>query len=689
MPGQVSQSWFCARLPVVAALVAVWMPAVALGQAHSTTWGDEDRLEVKADALSRTISTEEARAGQADTAELLRKEPSVRIRQRGGLNGPAYISVRGADPEATRVLLEGVPLHGATRLALDVNMLLPELFGSIDLYRTTSPISLGQAYPGGTVNLRLSEDSPTPLSLSFGVGSWWSRKFAMTYQQPLDDGHVWISTAYRGSEGDFRFYDTNGTDFQRDDDLANARRQNNDFNQAALFISRLWQTKHQRVQFFLVTNGQESGVSGIDVAQAEAARSSHVEQLIAVRGSRPRLFGRNGDAEWTLSLLAQQQAFRDPESEVGLGQQDREDQILMPHGSFDASFWLPHHFALKLTAEANVEHYTPRPVYSEPLVRHATRSTLLGGAELRWRTEDRFLEISAAVRGQLQWQSNDSVELPQAPERSLFDTFVSPQAGVVLRALNTDEQKLTFFSYASRTFRQPGFFELYGDSGASVGNPELTPESQTAVELGATFEQTVDKVRVELQASYWRHWKQDAIIYLSLPQGVRKPFNVNGALLQGVDAFAGLTSPWVRTSIAFSWLDTESRSTDPSVRGNPLPWTSPFSLESDLTLTHADFSLGWETHFDTSFYTDERSLKSSPSRIEHELAAGWESSVSAAPSVRFSVRNVGNRRVDDVPFRNGGRDVTVPRPVSDFSGYPRPGRSYYLTLTWNLLGDTE
>jgi hypothetical protein len=656
-------------------------------QVHSTTWGERDTFEVDADALTRTITTDEAKSGQADTAELLEREPAIRLRQRGGLNGPAYISVRGAEPESTRVLLEGVPLHGATRLALDVNMLLPELFGAIDLYRTTSPVSLGQSYPGGVVNLRLNESFDSPLVVNVGLGSWWSRKLSVAYQQRVGDGHVWASLSYRGTKGDFRFYDTNGTDFQRADDDANARRINNDFNQAALFLAREWRTEHQRLRFFLISNGREGGVSGVDVAQAEEARTSHVEQVIAVEGSRPKLFGDVGDAKWSLSLMAQQQAFRDPESEIGLGRQNRTDQILMPHGTFSTSFWLPNNVSLHLTTEAGIEYYNPDQEEEDPLVSWAHRSTLLGGAELRWRTDNDVLELSAAIRGLLQWQTNKSTDVPQAPERSLFDTYLNPQGGIVVRPVQRDSHKLTLFTYASRSHRQPGFFELYGDNGASVGNPELNDESQTAVEAGGTYEFDTDRISLELQASYWKHWKQDAIVFLALPQGVRKPFNVNGARLQGVDAFVGLESEWVRSSLAFSWLDTESRSADPAVRGNPLPWRSPYSVESSLSLHYADFFVGWEAHFDSEFYTDDRALRKSPARIEHDLSAGWNSPIEAAPSVRLTVRNVGNRRVDDVPFRDGGRDITVPRPVSDYSGYPRPGRSYYATLTWNLLRD--
>lgn len=645
---------------------------------------------VTSTAATSHIDTEDARTGQSDTARLLEREPDLRVRRTGGLNGPAFVSIRGAEPNATRFSLDGTPIHGASVTVMDVNALLPEMLARIDVYRTTAPIALGPAAPGGIVDLRLRDASTAEAWAVAGWGRWMTRKLAVAGTIPTGDGHLRIAGSYRGSQGNFRYYNTNGTDANPYDDVPNAQRQNNDFNQGSLLLIRDQRVGHWRLRVLAMTDMNEAGVSGIDVAQAKYARTSRIQQFLAFDARTRAGKDDRTDVSFVASFAALHATYHDRKGEIGLGRQDRTDNQVLGFFAARSSTWFPHNLSLHAAIDTQIEHNRPTDALSPPVVYTSTRFLPSGGAELRWHTSNRRLSVSAGARQSVYIQHNDARDVPAAPAPQVTTPAFSPQFGITGRPLETDAVAWDVFGYASRTHRQPGFDELFGDNGGSIGNDTLTIERQTGVEAGSRLKWEQGAHAVEVRVSVWHHWRQDAIEYVALATGVRKPFNVSGATVFGQDLAIGYTSPTLTLLLSGAHMVSRNNSEDAQQNGKQLPWRSPWSTSANVALRPVPHGplrgveVTGNVRYDDPFYADLRNNRMFPSRIELDMGIAYDPRAANVPAIRFDAMNILNRRVTDLPGRDGGNDVRLTRPISDYAGYPRPGRGFFVTLSWAL-----
>lgn len=679
----------------IAVMALLWATCALAASAHADDYYSETvstprSYSVSASASASHLDTEDARVGSADTARLLEREPDLRVRRTGGLNGPAYLSLRGADPNATRFSLDGMPLHGASTTVLDVNTLLPEMLARMDVYRTTLPVTLGAPAPGGVVDLRLRDSRRKEAWAVGGYGSWGTGKLSAAGTVPLDDGHFRIAASYRASRGDFRFYDTNGTDRNPTDDNPNQKRTNNDFQQGSLLIIRDMRRENWRLRLLSVTDITESGVSGIDIAQARHARRSRIQQFLAFEAKNR--IGRDDRTDISLvgSLAVTKSTYHDRLGEIGLGRQDRSDQQLLGFFAVRSATWLPHQFSVHMVYDQQVEYYRPVDRISEVYIHHASRVLPSVGAEVRWESRNERFAVATGARYHHYFQQNRAKDVPAAPEPRVDTPALSPQIGLTGTVVKSDAVELDVFSYLSRTHRQPGFDELFGDNGGSVGNPELKMEHQTGFEGGARLKWTARNVETELRVSAWKHWRQNAIEYVAQPVGVRKPFNVEGAEVVGQDVSLSVRSQYLTFSVSGAHLFSRNLSEDPQQNGKALPWRSPWAASADVRV----MPIPWRSlrtltvqanlRYDDPFFADLRNNREYPNRLELDLSVSWKLPFRQAPVLRLEAHNVTNRRMTTLPGRDGGNDVRIQRPVADYAGYPRPGRGFFASLSWAL-----
>lgn len=645
---------------------------------------------IDASATRTSVSTEDARRGSADSAQLIQREADVRVRRSGGMNGPAYISIRGSDPEGVRYSLEGTPLHGAGVTTFNVNSILPELIARIDIYRTTVPIHFGNVSTGGVVDFQLRDLRREEVWASAGYGSFGSWKSSLSAAVPLVDGHARIAASFRRSQGNFRFYNTNGTDFNQNDDRPNDRRRNNDSSQGGLMFIREQYVDRWRLRLLSITDLWEGGISGVDVAQSKSARNRKIHQNI--------IFNLQGDIgaqhdtrlSLTTSLQIRRIDSKDLQGEVGLGRHHRTDRQVLGFVTGSTRTELPHGLTFSAVLDLQLEHDAPRDTVIPHYVYSSARFVPAVGLELRWTDPKEVISVALGSRATHYHQRNRTADVPIAPELTRNDTALTPQLGVVVNALNQEEHRLQLAFYASRAHRQPGFDELFGDTGAVIGNASLEAETQHALEWVANWRWTPKDWHIDLRVQSWFHWRENAIEYYALATGARKPFNLPGARVRGQELSVRIHHDYLSLSAQVAHITSTALSDDPQKDGMELPWRSPWSVTLDgrvrpLSRIGPHRLEGIVTlRFDDRFYADPRNQRIYPERLETDLGVEFDSAWRNVPTIRLEVFNLFNRRVTTVPGRNGGQDVDIVRPISDFSGYPRPGRSFYATLTWEL-----
>src|SRR5690606_20646876 len=152
------------------------------------------------------------------------------------------ISVRGAAPGHTSVLVDGVPLARLASVTTDLGRYALDAFGEVELYRGAVPIELGGAGVGGALNM-VTRLGPGPrgerVRASLGAGSFGARHLRLHYGDRHRDGSLLSSTSigYQAARGDYSYYFDNGTPLNLRDDSYEQRR-NNGFTQVDA-VSRL------------------------------------------------------------------------------------------------------------------------------------------------------------------------------------------------------------------------------------------------------------------------------------------------------------------------------------------------------------------------------------------------------------------------------------------------------------------
>jgi vitamin B12 transporter len=119
------------------------------------------------------VSADELAAAQASSGtDVLREVPGLNLLASGGRAGVTNAWIRGADPNFTLVLLDGVPLNDSTELqggAVNLEELSADLVGHAEVVRGPLTSFYGPNSLSGVVQLFAPRGGPGPLRLSAGV----------------------------------------------------------------------------------------------------------------------------------------------------------------------------------------------------------------------------------------------------------------------------------------------------------------------------------------------------------------------------------------------------------------------------------------------------------------------------------------------------------------------------------------
>jgi outer membrane cobalamin receptor len=194
-----------------------------------------DRGRALGDAPFVTIIHPEDHPATASVADAIGTSVGVQSRSLGGLGAYASISVRGATPGHTTVLVDGVPLARLAAVTTDLGRFSLDGFSQVDLYRGAVPIELGGAGVGGAVNLvtRLGRgERGERVRATLGAGSYGARHLRFAYGDAHADGRVLSATTvgYQAAAGDYSFFSDKATPLNLNDDGFETRH-NNDFYQ--------------------------------------------------------------------------------------------------------------------------------------------------------------------------------------------------------------------------------------------------------------------------------------------------------------------------------------------------------------------------------------------------------------------------------------------------------------------------
>jgi len=595
--------------------------------------------------------------------DLLREVVGVQVKSLG--DSFSTVSIRGSTAEQVMVYLDGVPLNrgagGAVNLA-DIPLAQVE---RIEVYRGMTPSSLPEASIGGAILIHTRAPKGRFAADGYaGLGSHGSGEFSAGFGGEKGRGGWRIATDGGTSDGDFPFWDNNGTpDDPADDGVA--PRVNNDFTSGHVLARGHLRAAETLFTFEADAFRREQGIPGVDSVQSEGARLETARLLLAARAERAGLLSGRLVLHGGLTRHDETEEFNGQGTHFVFGANTDNRYIstsLSGGGTLVAGSRQAIAFLASLRDEtADLRDRSP----GEGQVGFAERRILAATLE------DQI--VLAAGRVQI---------VPSLRfESSASDYAPGEAGGGVSGSGDVDSDEVTgrigarwdlsaawsIRGNAGNYHRLPDITELYGHRGGVVGNPGLLPERGTNADLGLTWQavQPIGWFRtMRVEGVLFGTDAEDLIVYEPTPSGAVVAKNLSTARIRGVE-LSLQANLGARLTGNLNAVRQEAIETGDSFReGFPLPGRS--EVEASAALGYA---IG-KARFAWNFTYVGPNNRSSVGSFSGELDARYLHDVSCRVLLPHRLEAI-------FEVHNLFDDHSV-----DLYRYPLPGRRYEARLAW-------
>jgi iron complex outermembrane receptor protein len=654
---------------------------------HAPGEAARDRDRALGEAPFVTVLHPDEHPAAASVADAVATAVGAHTRSLGGLGAYASVTVRGAAPGHTAILIDGVPLARIAAVTTDVGRFALDAFGQVDLYRGAVPVELGGAGVGGALNLvtRLGPgEHGERWTASLGMGSYGARHARVHHGDV--HGPVLSSTTigYQGATGDYRYYNDNSTPLNPGDDSLQVRR-NNAFD--ALDGATRWGTPDHSVVGGVRAAYKRQGLPGsIGSPAVEAALAT--TDVIA-DGSFDAAAG-GATARQLAYVLIERQRLRDPRGELGLGAV-RRDFLTLAGGA--SSTWRaalgPHRGALG--GELRAERFRDSDASGghAPLVGNRLAAALTAAADLVIDPPAARLVVTPAVRLDVVRTAPTPMTIgPQAfasiPARR--DVVPSPRLTARLAA----SADVTLKGSAGWYIRLPTLTEVFGNRGFVLGSPDLRPERGPSADLGAVWAPAAPLAgfdRIFVEADAFAHRANDTIALISSGGFVSRAANIGDTRAYGGELVA--SARYARTvalTASYTRLVTAQLAGDPSVEGKPIPREPGHALYARADMAHRVLDRAAAVWLDAAWqatsYLDPANLGRVPARWL--VGAGARVQLVGRLAAALSIANLTDLQIAHIPLEPPPSPslTEAPTALTDVAGFPLPGRSFYLSLEW-------
>ncbi len=598
----------------------------------------ERPLEARSPASVTVLEVDAESPQSDDLASFVGRAAGVTVTRLGGLGDLATIRLRGSSARQVEIYLDGVPLNPDGIGAVDLAELPLHAFERVEIWKGDAPIGLGGTAMGGAVNL-ITDDRDT-LDVRATAGSFGSARLsglvAREHRGIHGFGHLQIvSTA-----GRYRWYDDRGTRYDTRDDQIRVR-SNNDARHGS-FQGRLRFGDRTRITLFDSFHGREEGVPGPTAAPTAQVRYRAARNLAVLQVERGLVRGR-------VHHRAHHELLLDPAREIALegGKSRTRTQSLA------ADLWLASAGKYgQIAAVAGVAYDTRLEGGSRWIARGQTGVTGRFG---------RFTVAPALA----------AVKIESRGAGTGNTTAVLPRIGVLAQM-----ERAVLKANLGRYYRPPDLLELFGNRGSLAGRDDLRPEQGINADLGFRH----DDERGSIELGGFASWSRDLIVYVQNAQRIGVPTNLGAGRIYGLELAIHRRAGRVASRTDLTVQRTVNTSAEPLYAGRRLPRLPWLALHQRTTLSGSGWRFGHTFSLTDGWYTDPVNLQRQPTRHLHGLFVRVERGRTA---IAFDLRNLLDQKVAPVPVNPFDPDgVTGPGPITDFVGYPLPGRSLWVSVRY-------
>jgi iron complex outermembrane recepter protein len=239
------------------------------------------------------------------------------------------------------------------------------------------------------------------------------------------------------------------------------------------------------------------------------------------------------------------------------------------------------------------------------------------------------------------------------------EDFVNPSLGVKYKLLSWLDLK----GNVGRFGRAPTFFELFGDRGVTLGNPNLVSERGTNWDVGFALEKFGLGImdRLFFEAAYFQSDADNLIVFVQNSQSTARAENIGAARITGYELSWSATA-WQHLRLYGNYTFQDAKDTsDTFSRGNTLPGRPGHELHQGLELFNASGKFVYELDNIAANFLDRANAFMVDHRFLHNLSL-TVLSFGRRFKLTFKVKNLTDNQ------------------IADFRGFPLPGRSYFGTV---------
>lgn len=566
-----------------------------------------------------------------DAAALLEGLPGLRVRRLGGESGFATLSIRGAASNQVAISLFGVPLTGGADPSLDLSTLPLWPGATARVHRTFAPAFLAGGYLGGIVDLAPLDLTARRTETYNAYGSFGSYRMRVATAQKAGAWSVGAGVSFHRTQGDFTYYDPfliDGMDVTR---------RNNETQQLGGIAHARHDGDRWTVLITTLLTNRRDGIAGPFDNPSLGTHMRRDRELVALEVRK-----RGEDGRFLARAWGRRDgfAFFDPLHEQGRLSETRY-RTLATGLTFGRSLIVG-------------------KIVLDPRIDGSLESR--SGDYLRARTGlsfDATYRVDAttlvlAARGDVRRDTDQRAELLPVAHVGLEHAF---------------DDSLTFGAHLGTLARPPSFLELLGDGGVYSAAKGLRSERSYAADVGLRARGTRNKVRWEAELVGFAWEVRDLIAVLPVSALTLRAVNIGAARIAGGEVSLAATTGPVRAVASYTRLFTENRGDDVSERGAPLPGRPDHDLTLDVSVKVSALTLRYGFDLVSPTTLDRPGSRELPTRIFHGVGARLDI---RSVSIVGEVHNLFDRRTVDVVYETGRPGFQY--PVSDFLGYPLPGR---------------
>ena len=636
----------------------------ARGQDTDSQTGDVD--QVNTPSFFSTITRDEFEGKMENLSDVIESQAGIQVRQSGGLGSFSTVSMRGASSDQVMVFMDGVLLNDASGGGVDLSNIALADVDSVEIYQGTSPINFGKTSIGGVVNIqtRRSKKGFNANAIA-GYGSFNTRKLSAFINHKPGKWDYLISADYMDSDNDFEIDNDNGTPDNPLDDRTEDRN-NAQFDQANV-LARLGLdfTPKARID---VTNKWFSKNQGIPSwnnsprAETELDTERNISTLkLTLNDVTPLHLNTSTQVDY----LVKQEVYDDADNHIGLGRQKSRYDTDRLSGRFFAE-WLTDRHALRLTVDALNETYEAENELSGEKTNDSDRRSFSAGIQDTVFFANDRLSITPAVRythiSDDFSADGDALGIDPVDDARTNDHFM-PQIGVKFQA----SDHVTVKSNLARYYREPSFFELFGDRGIFLGNPELEAESGVNFDIGLQYFRQWSEGRLNrlsAKAVYFYSQVDDMITRTYNARGIGKADNISEASINGIETrISAEVFENLRLIGQYTFQDAENKSRIASFDGNQLPGKFRHSWLGRIEYNWRQLKLYTEYINESDMYYDSANLLEASTKTEVNCGLSY---LMDSWRISLEAKNIGDDRYEE------------------FNGYPLPGRSFFASIKYSL-----